>query len=87
MAFLFYFHRMNFICLNGKILPADKPSLMADNRGYRYGDGLFETIKLIHGTLILEKYRSTKGNVSQIARELKMDRSHLYTKLKEYGLR
>lgn len=29
---------------------------MADNRGYRYGDGLFETMKLIHGTVILGEY-------------------------------
>jgi branched-chain amino acid aminotransferase len=56
MAFLFYFHRMNSICLNGKLLPADEPALMADNRGYRYGDGLFETMKIINGRIILEKY-------------------------------
>jgi branched-chain amino acid aminotransferase len=56
MAFLFYFHRMNSICLNGKILPANEPALMADNRGYRYGDGLFETMKMINGKIILEQY-------------------------------
>lgn len=47
---------MNSICINGKIVPADKPVLMADNRGYRYGDGLFETMKLIRGKIILESY-------------------------------
>ncbi|HEY6502552.1 MAG TPA: aminotransferase class IV [Chitinophagaceae bacterium] len=56
MAFLFYFHSMNQVCVNGKMLPAGQPSLMADNRGYRYGDGLFETMKLINGKIILEKY-------------------------------
>jgi branched-chain amino acid aminotransferase len=56
MAFLFYFHRMNNICLNGKILSADEPVLMADNRGYRYGDGIFETMKMIKGKIILERY-------------------------------
>jgi branched-chain amino acid aminotransferase len=56
MAFLFYFQRMNHVCVNGKILPANKPVLAADNRGYRYGDGLFETMKLIKGGLVLEKY-------------------------------
>ncbi|MEI9810285.1 MAG: aminotransferase class IV [Bacteroidota bacterium] len=56
MAFLFYFHRMNHVCVNGKIQPASQPALPADNRGYRYGDGLFETMKLIGGKIILEKY-------------------------------
>ena len=47
---------MNSICLNGKLLPADKPVLMADNKGYRYGDGLFETMKMIEGKIILEDF-------------------------------
>ena len=39
---------MNHVCFNGRILPADQPLFLADNRGYRYGDGLFETIR-VHG--------------------------------------
>lgn len=57
MAFLFYFEPvMNTISLNGKILPAFQPALMADNRGYRYGDGLFETMKIIKGKIVLESF-------------------------------
>ena len=55
MAFLFYFHCMNSICFNGKIFSANEPVLMADNRSFRYGDGLFETMKMINGKIILEK--------------------------------
>lgn len=48
-----YFHCMNTICINGKIIPADEPVLLASNRGYRYGDGLFETMKVMNGEIIL----------------------------------
>ena len=56
MAFLFYFHSMNSICLNGKIVSADEPVLMVDNRSYRYGDGLFETMKVVNRKIVLESY-------------------------------
>ncbi len=56
MVFLFYFEAMNHICLNGKIQPGGEPALLAANRGYRYGDGLFETMKLAGGDIVLEQY-------------------------------
>lgn len=34
-----------YINHNGKIILSDLPSLHHDNRGFRYGDGLFETIR------------------------------------------
>ncbi len=43
-----------FVSLNGKTGPADQPVLLASNRGYRYGDGLFETMKLEQGRILLE---------------------------------
>lgn len=51
--FCFTFSAVNNICLNGKIIPRDQPIWMADNRSYRYGDGLFETMKMINGRIIL----------------------------------
>jgi branched-chain amino acid aminotransferase len=38
---------------NGKIYKADTPIIGAANRGLRYGDGLFETMKIKNGNLIL----------------------------------
>ncbi len=47
---------MNHICFNGEILPAEEPVLLASNRGYRYGDGLFETMKLVNGEINLVSF-------------------------------
>lgn len=38
------------------MLPATEPLLLAANRGYRYGDGLFETIKVVKGKPRLASY-------------------------------
>lgn len=43
----------NFIHFNGQILPAEEPIISAGNRGLRYGDGLFETMRVVNGRLIL----------------------------------
>jgi branched-subunit amino acid aminotransferase/4-amino-4-deoxychorismate lyase len=40
-----------FINYNGEILPADSKLLTIANRGFRYGDGLFESMRLMKGKL------------------------------------
>jgi len=44
---------MNNVCFNGKLLSGDEPMLNADNKSYRYGDGLFETMKVVRGRIPL----------------------------------
>ena len=44
---------MNYINFNGKVIIGNEPIITAQNRGLRYGDGIFETIKMKNGKLIL----------------------------------
>jgi len=37
-------------------MPADEPVLHSANRSFRYGDGLFETIKVFKNTILLEQF-------------------------------
>ena len=53
MAFLFYLDHMNHVCVNGKIMAADEAAIQVSNRGYRYGDGLFETMKRRQNQILL----------------------------------
>lgn len=41
-----------FVNFNGKLIPADGYSIMAGNRAYLYGDGLFESIRVMNGRII-----------------------------------
>ncbi|SRR5258708_5815424 len=41
---------------NGILYPAGQPVLTADNRGFRYGDGLFETMFVQKGRIRLGEY-------------------------------
>lgn len=47
---------MPLICYNGEFLDASQPLFTADNRGYRYGDGFFETIRVHNGAIPLLDY-------------------------------
>lgn len=43
----------HYIHYNGQLMPAGTPLVAATNRGLRYGDGLFETLRVIDGRIIL----------------------------------
>ena len=45
---------MNYFNYNGKVFAETETIIGPANRGLRYGDGIFETIKLRNGTLILK---------------------------------
>ncbi|MBI3753871.1 MAG: aminotransferase class IV [Deltaproteobacteria bacterium] len=41
----------NIVFLNGKFLPADKALVSVFDRGFTYGDGIFETMRSYHGRI------------------------------------
>jgi branched-subunit amino acid aminotransferase/4-amino-4-deoxychorismate lyase len=43
---------MLFVNNNGKIVPRDMASIDAGSRGFLYGDGVFESIRIFHGAMI-----------------------------------
>lgn len=47
---------MNEVCLDGKIIAGDEPVLTVANRGFRYGDALFETMRFTNGKISLASY-------------------------------
>jgi branched-subunit amino acid aminotransferase/4-amino-4-deoxychorismate lyase len=46
----------NFLFYNGKISKTGKVLISPDNRSFRYGDGFFETMKMVNGKLLLADY-------------------------------
>jgi len=42
-----------FINFNGALISADRMIINADNRGFKFGDGLFETIRIVDDTILL----------------------------------
>jgi len=73
---------MNFINYNGEIVPANQPMLPVTNRGFKYGDGLFESMRLMNGEL---KFASLHADRLQRGmKALKLDGS---TRFDEYFLR
>ena len=54
-----------YIFFNGEIIPADSKFVGSNNRGLRYGEGVFETIRLVNGKIPLLSYhceRLTHGS-------------------------
>ena len=46
----------SFINKDGKTCDKDEPLFVASNHSYRYGDGLFETLRIENGNILFKKY-------------------------------
>src|SRR5215208_3477682 len=47
---------MDLVCLNGKFLPSDEPLFTVQNRSFKWGDGVFETIKVSKGKIQMYQF-------------------------------
>ena len=56
MAFFIDFWIMSFVNYNGKWFQENEPLFTAANRGFKYGDGLFETMKAEDGKIALAHF-------------------------------
>ncbi len=41
-----------YLNFNGRVIPSGEPVLLSDNRAFRFGDSLFETIRIAHGRVL-----------------------------------
>lgn len=67
----------HYLLFNGKFSPNDSPLLQADNRGFRYGDGLFETMRWSHGAVLLGQFHMDR--LFNGLRQLQFDIPALFT--------
>ncbi len=63
MAF-FLFMDIQFVCYNGEMISKDQPVLVAHNRSFKYGDGVFETMAWTGNGIILGNYHFERLFVS-----------------------
>jgi branched-chain amino acid aminotransferase len=47
---------VKYINADGKIVTATENTLLHTNRSFRYGDGLFETMKMVNGKILLKDF-------------------------------
>ena len=67
---------MVFINFNGEILPADTKLLTVANRAFRYGDGLFESMRLMKGQLKFAELHADR--LQRGMKALKIDKNHVF---------
>ena len=66
--------------VNGKFLPASQAVMPVNNRGYRLGDGVFDTERTFNGQIF-----KLKEHLDRLQRSLKMARIELPITVKELG--
>lgn len=72
--------------LRDAALKASKSETAVSTQAQEGGGSFYERVQGFEKEILSKSYSESGGNISKLALQLGMDRSHLYTKLKEYGL-
>jgi branched-chain amino acid aminotransferase len=73
-----------FLNFNGEVRREDEALLRADNRGFRYGDGLFETMLFRGGRLLLAAYHLERLELGMRALRLELPEAFSLDSLGEF---
>ena len=68
---MIYLQTMNKVCFNGEILNVEDIELNDVRRGFSFGDGAFETIKIVNGLPLFLNYHYKR--LSSALKKLKID--------------
>ncbi|RYZ29103.1 MAG: hypothetical protein EOO10_07410 [Chitinophagaceae bacterium] len=68
------------VCFNGEFFPAHQPLVNVQNASYKWGDGVFETMRVFNGKLLLQTYHFERLFAS--LQLLQIDASNSFTKEK-----
>jgi len=68
---MIYLQTMNKVCFNGEILNVEDIGLNDVRRGFSFGDGAFETIKIVNGLPLFLNYHYKR--LSSALKKLKID--------------
>lgn len=76
---------MKFVFFNGKFLPEETPVFTSQNRCFRYGDGVFETMKMYKAKILFKEYHFERLQVSLQMLQIKncLDASSLSQNISE----
>jgi len=74
--------KAHFINFNGQIVPSEQSVLNIFNRGFRYGDGLFETMRWMKGEL-----KFAELHADRISRGMKILKIEDYSEIDTYFLK
>lgn len=73
---------VTYLNFNGSILPSDHPIFEAHNRGFRYGDGLFESMRFLKG-----KLKFSEMHIDRIQKGMKLLKLDNYSLIDTWFIR